>query len=68
MKRNRNAYTIARGNINCKTNLESILAKLSIFKDTYNQSYDPKILFPGIQKLPNEYTQRHVHITGLFEK
>lgn len=44
MKRNRNAHTTAIGNINCRTNLESILAKLSKFKDAYNQCYDPTTL------------------------
>lgn len=41
---NRNAHTTARENINCRTNLESILAKLGKFKDAYNQSYDPTTL------------------------
>lgn len=35
MKRNRNAHTTAQGNINCRTNMKSIFAKLSKFKDIY---------------------------------
>lgn len=35
IKRNSNTHTIAWGNINYRTNLEIILAKLSKFKDAY---------------------------------
>lgn len=63
MKRNRNAHTTARGNINCRTDLESTLAKLSKFKDAYNQSYDPTTLLQCIylrnSQMYTEYMDIH---------